>query len=525
MASLPFRVRQSKVVSPDSIPGFPRTEYSMQSDAYRELEKWYTGEALKEQYTTKKGVVDKFPIKINPIYRGVNKHAQTLFGEILDGESGPLVAPNIRNKKREKDDTTDALEDALVTMLTDSSAISTYLRNGIWSQIYGNSVLRLAYDPFSEFITTKVRLDGIPPYEFVGFPYHDDPWRFRQAWIIRKITRDQAEEYGIEVNAPECYYVEKWEPRAYSIYINGEPLSLVMEDDEHVFNGDNPFGFVPFIRIPHILSVSALGDSLITQTVQGLIKEYNSRFADAGDATLADTHTIGVMKNVRGNPTVIDLMSNLRVVNLGSSQSLTGSTDKEPALEFPGHPRLSDSVLGLLNEIYKEYRREVALPSVAEGEDEGSQRSSLTLTTRLQPLSSHIKMERINWNVGLAIMYKMALMMMSQIGTISATREEILGLKYASKWAPTLPRDRDLLMNEIAVRSANDIGSTDHFIEMAGDIENIEEELKRILDWKRKIAEIEAASQPEPAFGTSQPATAKKPAKKAATTPKKSDDE
>jgi hypothetical protein len=48
-----------------------------------------------------------------------------------------------------------------------------------------------------------------------------------------------------------------------------------------------------------------------------------------------------------------------------------------------------------------QYRKETKHPAVADGEDEGSQRSAATLTVRMWPLISHVELERINWTTGL----------------------------------------------------------------------------------------------------------------------------
>jgi hypothetical protein len=486
--------------SPEDIPGYPQNDYLTNLRKYQELEQWFTGEALREVINTQTSAVEKFPIRINPVYRTVLKHAQSLFGEYQDDAEGPLVMPKVRKLDGSSDDTTLKYEQILEALWSDNSGSASQMRNGIFSQIYGNCVFRLAYDPFDKFLTNRLRIDHIVPYEFVGYSYPDNPWMFNEAWIIRKISRKTAAQYGYEVDQPTAYYIEKWTTMEYGIYINGDPISMVFEDEDFVFQNENPFGFVPFVQIPHIWAVDPNGDSLITDTVTGIVKEYNARFADAGDAISSDTHVTAVMKNVRGTPQVINITPNLRVINLGSTQSLTGAGDKEPGLEFPERQRLAPTIIDVLRELYSEYRREVSVPAVAEGEDEGSQRSSLTLTTRMQPLAAHIRMERINWSVALRILHRMGLIMLATIGTPGVVAEEINGLRISSRWYPILPRDREMLINELSVRSSNDLGSIAHLLDLTGDIEDVDAEIEKILAWKKQLSEATAKpeeSQPE----------------------------
>jgi len=74
-----------------------------------------------------------------------------------------------------------------------------------------------------------------------------------------------------------------------------------------------------------------------------------------------------------------------------------------------------------VHELLAHFRREVSVPAVAYGEDEGSQRSSLTLVTRMWPLVSHVKMERSFWTTGLHVLNNMILKM-------NGTEKRLVGL-------------------------------------------------------------------------------------------------
>jgi hypothetical protein len=216
-----------------------------------------------------------------------------------------------------------------------------------------------------------------------------------------------------------------------------------------------------------------------------------------------DTHSYGVMANTRGMPQVVEIAPGFRVVNLGMTQNIVGG-EAEPKLEFPSKPKVSEPALKLNDILYDQFRREVYVPAVADGEDEGSQRSSLTLTTRMWPLISHVKQERTFWSTGLRAVNRMALKMMAVKGLMGITPEHAR-MRLSSKWFPVLPRDREMLINELSVRAAANIGSLEHLLELAGDVENVPQEMERIQKWLEFVASLKPVT---PTTGNTQ--TAKK---------------
>ena len=480
---------------------FPHSEYSQRLTLYEELGKWFTGEMLVDYVKVGKKKIDKYPIRLNPIYGACLKHAYALFGEFPDDIDGSLIQPRVKNAELLTDERTKVAQQALINMWSENNGAALQIEAGISSQIYGGVVFRLAYDPFDINRKIPLRIELLKPTEFMAIPRDDDPWTLKEAWLIREITRKTAKELGVNLSRDKGYYVEHWKPQEYEITVDDTPIGFVTGNEIFRIGGENPYNFVPFVYIPHIRVGGFWGTGIIQESVKGLTRELNSRFADAGDAVSDDTHVVGVMKNVRGAVRVVEPIPGLKLLDIGSAQTFTGG-EAEPNIEFPNIKRMSEPVLRLIEELTDEFRREVYVPAVAEGEDEGSQRSSATLTTRMWPLVSHIRQERVMWSTGMRKLHKMALIMMKtkKLGNITA---EHLDLRLKNRWYSILPRDRQNLIDELAVRAANRIGSLEHLLELAGDVENVPQELTKIMQQMEFEAKLKTMARPAPQEGQS----------------------
>jgi len=399
------------------------------------------------------------------------------------------------------DERTKVAQQALINMWAENNGPALQIEAGIASQIYGGVAFRLAYDPFALYREMPIRIELLKASEFFAIPRDGDPWTLKEAWLIREITRKTAAELGVMLNRDTGYYVEHWTPTNYTITVDEVPIGFVVGNEVYRVGGENPYNFVPFVYIPHIRVGDFWGNSIIQASVKGLTREINARMADAGDAVSDDTHIVGVMRNVRGALRVVEPVPGLKLLDLGSAQTFTGG-EAEPNIEFPNVKRMSEPVLKLIKELYDEFRREVYVPAVAEGEDEGSQRSSATLTTRMWPLVSHIRQERVLWSTGMRKMHKMALAMM-KVKKLGGITEEHLKLRLKNRWYPILPRDRQNLIDELAIRAANRIGSWEHLLELAGDIENVPQELTRIMQQMEFEAKLKTLARPAPQEGRS----------------------
>ena len=216
--------------------------------------------------------------------------------------------------------------------------------------------------------------------------------------------------------------------------------------------------------------------------------------ADAGDATSDESHSLLIMSNVRGSPTIKRIGRHIPVVDLGSSQSISPGSD--PDLRSVKRSSLSETMIALTKNLHSDFRREVYVPAV----DEGSQRSGVTLANRMWPLVAHTKGERVHWSTGMTQVFKMILAIAARKGVGSITTSD-LDMKLRCKWYSSLPRDREQLSTELIGRAGQNLGSHEHLIELFGDIDDIGEDMDQTKEWLEFQAELKKQAAPEPLGG------------------------
>ncbi len=476
------------------IEDFPYSEYTELQAYYTELDGWYSGLSLEATQTQGDKEVELYPLHLNPVRSAIMKHVYTLFGEIPDNHYGSLVAPKVIIRNNVPDRTeAEKVEQFLIDICAENGFTSTQMENAIISQVFGGSIFKVSWLANDK----RIGIEKIVPQEFMCVPYMNNPWRLRKAWVVRPIDKYTAQQFKVELNALTGYYIETWEEDTYRITINNSPILQQDGTDLYELGGKNPFGFVPFVYIPHDRSTSFWGTSVITKAVIGITKEKNLRIADAGDATSDESHSLLVMRNVRGSPQLKRIGRHIPVIDLGSSQSIGTNGAGDPDLFSVRRASLSETMIELTKNLHSEFRREVFVPAVADGEDEGSQRSGVTLANRMWPLVSHTKGERVHWTTGMTLLYKMILVIaaIKKVGGITKNESDF---KLRCKWFSSLPRDREQLSNELVARSAQNLGSHEHLIEQYGDIDDIDEDMKQTKEWLEFQAELKQKAAPPP---------------------------
>jgi len=95
-------------------------------------------------------------------------------------------------------------------------------------------------------------------------------------------------------------------------------------------------------------------------------------------------------------------------------------------------------------------------------------------------LISHVELERINWTTGLLKLARMILVFYAKKGAYDIT-EDMVSTEFTIKWSSSLPRDREALVNELAIRKKNGMTSLQHVLELLGDIVDVEAEIDLIV--------------------------------------------
>lgn len=475
---------------------FPWDQYSKQLVQYREAENWFTGVAL-DDLSNKAGTeVNLYPLRINPIPSTIYKHAYTLFGEVED-DGRPLVRPKLITKPGDETQKklAEEAEENLFRVWTESHGRALMMENGILSQIYGGCIFKASYIPWEKKNRTiPLTVERIHPKGFIGVPTAGDQYRLSEAWFVKPIGRSTARRYGYDQENKDYWFIEKWDAEEIKLWINDQEITKFADGEEVTVGGANPFGFVPAVYIPHLRIGTFLGVNVI-DNLKGMVKEMNLRFGDYGDAVSDDSHIPFAMRNVQGSPKIVTV-DGRKIIDLGSSVGISGNEPEPDLFEASKTRHASSSMKDLVNEIYAQYRRDSFTPAVADGEDEGSQRSGMTLAMRFWPLGSHVSTERYFWTPALNLFqtYLLKMMAMKKIGDPVIT-EEHTTMRMKQVWAPLLPRDREADVSEWVQRASANLGSIEHLLELTGDIEDIDEQREQILNWIREIKEIEAEAE------------------------------
>jgi len=501
------------------VPGFPYETFEALNAKYKEAERWFTGAVLEDEGWVD-DQTDLYPLKINPVIGLCMKHAQTLFGTVED-DARPLVRPKLVPQKSDDEaekESIAACEETLFNIWHENHGRGIMMENAILSQIYGGCIFKVIYTPSNE--RRPIKIEKINPKSFIGIPKNGDHYRLSEVWVVKRISLREAQKLGYRGTDDAPWYIEHWTDDEQNIYVNEQIATQVLEDGTvHPYTGQNEWGFVPFVYIPHIRIGSFIGINTFDH-VKGLIKELNLRFGDYGDAVNTDSHTTVAYKNTRGKPTVDMLTPAIEGFDLGDAEALGGNGPDPDMFDIRGGTqKASQPMKVLLDEIYKQIRRDAALPAVADGEDEGSQRSGLTIAMRFWPMTSHIDIERIFWTTCMNVFTEYIIMIAATLGYGDITEQHI-NYRIMQKWAAPLPRDREADVQEWAQRAANNLGSIEHLLELTGDVEDIPAMRKQIIAWLTDLAQIEAdaaakAAQkfppPQPAMSSGGSSTGSKP--------------
>lgn len=486
----------------ENLDGFPYIEWTQLQGRYTHYEKWFDGSALYDEEIAPDGSrTNLYPLKMNPLPATAQKHASVLLGqyaEVISGNGLPVdlrIAQQKPEKKRKidvkKQPEKPLLLQEVEKVFQRSSFPSLMYSAAITSQYLGGAVLGVVWDLRDGF-----RIRSIYPKEFVGIPYRDNYWRLREAWVVRTISAEEAKEMGyvpsyLEGGESGFTYVEHWTESRYRVLVNGKPLLV----DGFLTDAENPFGVVPFVYIPHIrVGNFFYGIGHIDDATIGFVREMNLRNADIGDSVNEDAHNPIAIRNTRALPQLKKIGGVLTVVDLGNNNGLSAN-EKQPDMFSTQRASTSEPMLKFASEVYRYYRRHVFHPSIADGEDEGSQRSALNLVTRLFPLTEHIKAERLNWTDGLTTLTRILLKMMAVKMPELVSEEDAEAASIYIGWPPMIARDREAAVNEIATRIATGTISRRHALEIFADSQDIERELAEI-EAEKKREEVVAGRIP-----------------------------
>jgi hypothetical protein len=147
-----------------------------------------------------------------------------------------------------------------------------------------------------------------------------------------------------------------------------------------------------------------------------------------------------------------------------------------------------------VKEVERFGRTSVSLPPIAFGEDEGSQRSSLTLLVRYMPLIQEVKRMRLHWGDGLSEWAKRVLYYaaMHNVEGARFTSDEINGHQIDVNWSDILPSSVEDTVNQWSVRIAGGFGTPEEAYRELGHPEPAEA-AEKALKYQEEVAKKKSA--------------------------------
>jgi hypothetical protein len=473
-------------------------------------ESFDSGEPLIKTVVTPKASLKK-RVREAPTMPSLN-HAQPLppappAPKLLPGQKPPTPEPtpppipiSVTGDNEEYDQEDRALaqqlEDIINEVWVDSNGRAIQMENAVLSQFLGGNVFQAVWHaPWEDARKEKripISIHSIIPDFFLPVWKSNEPWNLLEAYVVYRIPASAAaQQYGVKTTSTTGFviYVEHWTRDRYSVFLDGVPLTTNINNVKFTFKDVvNPFGFVPFVYIPHMREGSFWGSS-ICEDLTGLTREYNARLADIGDNMHDTVHREMYVRNLSQDPVPKKLNERVTATNIGNTNGAT----KEPPEVFAIDPvALPQSATDFADKtLWTQTLRQGDVSDVAYGEDEGSQRSALTLAFRMWPSTAHARMERTYWTEGLNHLARMIIKMIVCKADDPAIKK--LGVdipedwqhrvKFAQDWLPMIPRDREQLVNEVILLFQSGLMSPQRALHVLGGVDYVDDEISQIMEW------------------------------------------
>lgn len=495
----------------DVPPGFPMTQWGDQQARYRVYWEWFNGDVLSETRSNPDtGETEvKFPLQVNVARKICRNHASLLFGEAPDAPI-PLVLTSaqprdpLNGDEPEEADIKSAIgySNVVNEVWEQSGGRAQMQEAGTLTQFLGGHAFQLIYDPeWNEGVVPNLYVRSWPADFFLPVWSASNRHELLEAYVVCRIGGRQAKmQYGYEGGANLVTYVEHWTKTNYSAYLDGQPVTGNVLGEKVIFlNRPNIFGKVPFVYIPHLREGSFFGSSHIPD-IHGLVREYNERMADLADAIDQTLDRVIWVKNTQNIERTV-LPNGEEAFNLGL---LAPGYNKDADAWINEPPNFSAGLTDFPEkQLYQQIRRVTFNPPIADGEDEGSQRSGVTLDIRFWPATSHARAERVFWEAGLNDMARLILLavnildLWSDLGLSAPPRGFLNKLRFAQQWHPQIPRDREAMINESTVRLAAGTMSPHTFNRRMADVVNSKQEVEEGIAFLKEVALAQGAAKME----------------------------
>jgi len=441
----------------------------------------------------------KYPLQLNPIKTLAFKQSYVILGEVSDNP-GPMIPcriePRTFNVSIDDEQETDEalkkqamqIEEFVNRVWIENNGRALQTENVLVQQPMGGCWFRMIETDDPE-IPTGIRIENVIP-DFV-FATHDSgrPDNLLEVFMCYRVPAREAQlKYGYVsdnnsgLNQP--LYVEHWTKKAVSIYMNGEILDW---EGVHWDEVEHDWGRIPFFYIPRERAGGFYGYSIVDD-LKGLAREINARLADMGDVIAENAHRVWFVRNV--GPTV-------RTRNVGGKTMIDLGTQAPGVSNLPEafmqDPPDIPTTLGDYPEVlHEQFGRDGFLPAVAEGKDEGSQRSALTLAFRMWPLTSKARAIRTYWTNALNRMNRTIAEMGIKRKQLKVPVTVLDEVQWLCEWSPMIPRDREQLVNEAVLAVSTGFMAPLTAIRILGQVTDPIAEYEAIREHKEWESELQA---------------------------------
>jgi hypothetical protein len=255
------------------------------------------------------------------------------------------------------------------------------------------------------------------------------------------------------------------------------------------------YGLIPFQYIPRIRSGHFLGESL-AYDLEGLLVEINKTLADYGDALSRGAHpSFGISDySGPGKKQKIIYVPKSGALNMGNTTP-GGSSPK--VHEFP-QPSVPPQTHEFTERLLSFSELVAGLTPAARGVSEG-QKSGLAIALEMLPTTNLIDWQRGHWTAGIAgrgaLDHVISAMWYHKrkLNWVPPVQEAMFDLNHELDYRPVVPRDRIEIIDEVVRLATARAVSPEEWLNRLGDIEDIDEEMTRLIEFLAFMSKIDAA--------------------------------
>lgn len=486
----------------------PREEWTEQTRQYERWWAFYSGDVLTQVEPGTQTPIS--PLEVNFARTHANLHALLTFGALPTEQLFRVYAEPYQQKRSNEG----PLEERWLGRLVEAA-----IKENEWGELLpeasrifqalGGVYFKVVHD---QTLVNGVRIELLPPN--CVFPIWDKSRQMREVWVLFWINREEALSYGLRTNAERALYAEHWTAEKWEVFVAEEGQSLVQARVEGVaLSGTNPYrvgdeqkATIPFFYAPRLRTIGNYGVSIIDSVI-GLIREFNERSADIGDALREASMRHRYATNWRGDRNqdgkiVVNPARN-EIVDAGS----TPAGQENPEIIALDPPPFSAVYLDFLSVLRDLLHDSTFTAPVMLGRDEGSQRSGETLAARALPTVTAISYYRTSFAAAINRIGVQALRCMNLLSLNEVKAEEVRSCRFNVDWWPILPRERRELVENETLLYTSGLRSLEMSVFQLGDVRNTQEEVDRInkAHAEKFAREVELAQSNKPAPGQSSP--------------------